>query len=62
MYILTGGEAVIPLILKRLRISGSDWFWALEQFASEDVAKESKDFEGAVQAWSEWARKMQYIK
>src|SRR6266550_6338931 len=56
-FIMAKGERVIPLILKRLETSRSDWFWALQHIAGEQEtpAKEARDFAEAVRAWREWA-------
>ncbi len=55
------GESVIPLILKRLPKSGSDWLWALEHITDENPAKNAKSYAEAVHAWLEWGKQREYI-
>lgn len=52
--IMTMGEPVIPMILKRLQTNPSDWFWALKHFARRDVAAGCDNFQDAVDAWLAW--------
>jgi hypothetical protein len=58
------GQPAIPLILKRLKTSGGNWFWALRHISrvEEDPARDAKDIESAVEVWLEWGRKMRYIE
>ena len=62
-FIMAKGEKVIPLILTRLERSRKDWFWALQHIAGEDEnpAKDAENFDDAVRAWREWARRKNYI-
>jgi len=60
--IMTMGEPVIPLILKRLQTKPDDWFWALKHFARKDAAIGKDNFKDAVEAWLEWGLESGYIK
>jgi hypothetical protein len=57
--IISKGEAIVPLILKRLQTSNSDWLWALENILSEEEnpAKNIESFKVAKQAWLELGKK-----
>lgn len=56
--IIRMGQPVVPLILKRMETSHSDWLWALERIVeSENPANGINDFDSAVEAWLEWGRK-----
>lgn len=59
--IMTMGESVIPLILKRLQTKPNDWFWALKHFARKDMALGNDSFSGAVKAWLDWGIEKKYI-
>src|SRR5436190_765811 len=59
--IMSMGEAVIPLILRRLEGAPDDWFWALKHLAREDAAKGAQTFSAAVAAWLDWGRKNGFI-
>ncbi len=48
-------ETIVPLILKRLPNSGSDYFFALQYIAGGNPARDAKDFAGAIKAWRDWA-------
>jgi hypothetical protein len=52
----------VPLILKRLQTSGSDWFFALENIAEENPAKNAENFADALNAWCGWAKSQGLIK
>ena len=54
--ILSKGESIVPLILKRLETSNCDWLWALENIIPEEEnpAKGIENFKDAKQAWLEW--------
>lgn len=66
MFIMAKGmeapEAIVPLILDRLSVKGGDWFFALENIAGENPAKDCEDYESAVRAWSQWAKQRGLIK
>jgi len=56
--IIKMGEPVVPMILKRMQTSHSDWLWALENIVeNENPARGLDDYDSAVQAWLEWGRK-----
>lgn len=57
--IMTKGDAVVPLILKRLKTSKKDWLWALDHIVPEDQnpAKGINNFKDASQAWLAWGEK-----
>lgn len=55
-------KAIVPLILKRLQDSGSDWFFALENITDANPAKDAEDFDAAFDSWCEWATKNGIIK
>jgi hypothetical protein len=59
--IMTMGDAVIPLILKRLQNRPDDWFWALKHLARKDMAAGIDNFDEAVQAWLRWGIEKGYI-
>ncbi len=60
--IMTMGEAVIPLILKRLQSEPDEWFWALKHLAKgEDAAIGQDNFDDALKAWLHWGRQKGYI-
>ncbi len=59
--IMTMGEDVIPIILKRMQTNPDDWFWALKHLARHDAAQGKETFEDAVKAWLDWGRKEEYI-
>jgi hypothetical protein len=48
-------SVIVPLILKRIPDSGSDWFFALENIAGQNPAEGEEDFAQAVEAWRNWA-------
>ncbi len=55
-------KVIVPLILKRLPTSGADWFFALENIAEENPAKDAKNFEEAFNIWCGWAKTQGLIK
>ncbi len=55
-------NVIVPLIFKRLSQQGGDWFFALEQIADENPAKDAEDYAGALRAWREWAVNRGYIE
>lgn len=55
-------KEVVPLILNRLSVRGGDWFFALENIAGENPAKDCNNFQDAVKAWNAWALKQGYAK
>lgn len=59
MAILSRGWEVVPLILKRLETSTSDWLWSLEQIIGEDdnPARGCEDYSSARRAWLEWGKR-----
>jgi len=58
MAIIKMGEPVVPMILKRMQTSHSDWLWALEHIVeNENPASGMEDFDCAAQAWLEWGKK-----
>jgi hypothetical protein len=59
--IMTMGQPVVPLILKRLKTKPNDWFWALKHFARKDEALGKDTFEDAVRAWLDWGINKGYI-
>lgn len=55
-------SVIVPLILKRIPFSGSDWFFALEKIAGENPAEFSEDFESGLKAWRDWAEQRGLVK
>lgn len=55
-------KIIVPMILKRLQTSGSDWFFALENIAGENPAKNAETFADALNAWCGWAKTQGLIK
>jgi hypothetical protein len=55
-------KVIVPLILKRIPTSGADWFFALENIADENPAKDAINFDAAFNAWCEWAKAHRLIK
>jgi len=55
-------KTVVPLILKRIPNSGADWFFALENIAEENPAKDAINFDDALHAWCAWAKAQGFIK
>jgi hypothetical protein len=55
-------EVYVPLILNRLSVRGGDWFFALENIAGENPAKDCEDYENALIAWRDWATQRGFIK
>jgi hypothetical protein len=55
-------KVIVPMILKRLQNSGADWFFALEQIAGENPAKNADNFDTAFGAWCGWAKARGLIK
>jgi hypothetical protein len=58
----TNPSAIVPLILKRIPNTGADWFFALENIAGENPAKDAEDFESAFKAWRHWAEQHGLLK
>jgi hypothetical protein len=59
--IMSMGEAVVPLILRRLETVPDDWFWALKHLAREDAARGEQTFSAAAAAWLDWGRKKGFM-
>lgn len=55
-------RVIVPMILKRLQTSGSDWFFALENIAEGNPAKNAENFADAFNAWCGWAKAQGFIK
>ena len=55
-------KIIVPMILKRLQTSGADWFFALENIAGENPAKNAETFADAFNAWCGWAKAQGLIK
>lgn len=51
-------KIIVPLILNRISLRGGDWFFALEQIADQNPAENCEDYETALAAWVEWAKKI----
>lgn len=50
-------KEIVPLILNRLLTKGGDWFFALENIAGENPARDIVNYPDAVKAWEDWAKK-----
>ena len=61
MRIMALGKQGIPLVLREMRKSQDDWFYALKFMAGEDAAKGVKDFDAAKAAWTQWGYQHNYI-
>jgi hypothetical protein len=61
--IMTKGEAIVPLIIKRLKRSKKDWLWALEHIVDEkdNPAKGIQDFQAAVHEWIQWGERRYFM-
>jgi hypothetical protein len=55
-------KIIIPMILKRLPISGADWFFALENISGVNPAKDAENFTDALNAWHGWAKSQGLIE
>jgi hypothetical protein len=52
-------KIIVPLILKRLRSKGGDWFFALENIVGENPARDAVDYESALRAWGQFATNLE---
>ena len=52
------GEAVLPLIFKRLETQGGHWFWALKHITGEDPLSpdDAGNYAKMREAWLTWGR------
>lgn len=54
------GRPAIPLIVREMRRSPDNWFWALEAITHEDPAPHAENMQQLADAWLAWAKKHGY--
>jgi hypothetical protein len=57
------GNAVLPLIFKRLESQGGHWFWALKHITGEDplASSDAGNYQKMREGWLAWGRERHYL-